>query len=76
MYNLYNCCEFIFQDEILAADICTPAFETECMAETITVKKIIEVDFCFNINKTVCSVTQEKVSIFLCPATTVLPPHT
>jgi hypothetical protein len=31
------------------------------MVETIMTKKIIEVDFCFALNKTVCSVSQGPV---------------
>ncbi len=50
----------------MAADICTPAFETECLMETIVTKKIVEVDFCFTINKTVCSVTEETIDNEVC----------
>ena len=50
----------------MAADICTPAFETECMIETILTKKIVEVDFCFTFNKTVCSITTESIDNEIC----------
>ena len=50
----------------MAADICTPAFETECMIETILTKKIVEVDFCFTFNKTVCSITTESIDNEVC----------
>ena len=34
--------------------------------ETIVTKKIVEVDFCFTINKTVCSVTEETIDNEVC----------
>jgi len=42
------------------------AFETECEKQTVIIKKVIQVDYCFTINKTVCSVSEELVNNEIC----------
>lgn len=41
-------------------------FETECFSETVTTKRVVEVDHCVTLNITNCKVTEEPVSSEVC----------
>lgn len=54
------------KDEVIHAEICTPSFQTQCTEETITVKKIISRDYCFDLATTVCDTTEETIDNDVC----------
>merc|ERR1712088_606862 len=43
------------QDVVEAAEVCTPAFETVCAPVELPIKKIIDVEQCYDVTRTVCS---------------------
>ena len=53
-------------DEILRAEICTPSFQTECVTENISIKKIITRPYCFNLAKTECEDSEETIENEIC----------
>jgi hypothetical protein len=54
------------KDKVLRAEICTPSFKTECTQESITVKKITEKEYCFQVAKTVCTESEETIDNEIC----------
>lgn len=54
------------KDEVIHAEICTPSFQTQCTEETITVKKIISKDYCFDLATTVCETKEESIENDIC----------
>merc|ERR1712203_281477 len=43
------------QDVVEAAEVCTPAFETVCAPVELPINKIIDVEQCYDVTRTVCS---------------------
>merc|ERR1711994_28 len=54
------------QDVVEAAEVCTPAFETVCAPVELPIKKIIDVEQCYDVTRTVCSESIEVVENEIC----------
>ena len=53
-------------DEVLRAEICTPSFQTECVTENISIKKIVTRPYCFEFAKTECEESEETIDNEIC----------
>merc|ERR1712048_1472794 len=54
------------QDVVEAAEVCPPAFETVCAPVELPIKKIIDVEQCYDVTRTVCSESIEVVENEIC----------
>merc|ERR1711971_340791 len=54
------------RDVVEAAEVCTPAFETVCAPVELPIKKIIDVEQCYDVTRTVCSESIEVVENEIC----------
>merc|ERR1719490_439088 len=48
-------------DVVESAEVCTPAFETVCETIEVPTKKIIDVEQCYPVTRTVCSESVEVI---------------
>merc|ERR1712072_1244612 len=53
-------------DVVVSAEVCTPAFETVCEAIEVPTKKIIDVEQCYPVTRTVCSESVEVIDNEIC----------
>merc|ERR1712203_904752 len=54
------------QDVVEAAEVCTPAFETVCADVELPIKKIIDVEQCYPVTRTVCTESIEVIPNEIC----------
>merc|ERR1712106_1288450 len=59
----YNCSVV---DVVESAEVCTPAFETVCENIEVPVKRIIDVEQCYPVTRTVCSESVEVIPNEIC----------
>ena len=59
----YNCSVV---DVVETAEVCTPAFETVCESIEVPVKRIIDVEQCYPVTRTVCSESVEVIPNEIC----------
>merc|ERR1712025_632931 len=59
----YNCSVV---DVVETAEVCTPAFETVCENIDVPVKRIIDVEQCYPVTRTVCSESVEVIPNEIC----------
>ena len=69
--NPYNNYEYPKQncsvhDVVVTAEVCVPAFETSCEEVASPIKRVVEKDQCYNVVKTICSVSIEDVDNDIC----------
>merc|ERR1712106_973397 len=57
------------EDTVVQTQVCTPAFQTSCTKEDLTVKVIVEKDQCETISKTICTESSETVDQTICTYT-------
>merc|ERR1719288_755828 len=48
-------------DVVETAEVCTPAFETVCADVELPIKKIIDVEQCYTVTRTVCTESIEVI---------------
>merc|ERR1719288_368596 len=48
-------------DVVKTAEVCTPAFETVCADVELPIKKIIDVEQCYTVTRTVCTESIEVI---------------
>ena len=53
-------------DVVESAEVCTPAFETVCETIEVPTKKIIDVEQCYPVTRTVCSESVEVIDNEIC----------
>merc|ERR1711935_1163219 len=53
-------------DVVESAEVCTPAFETVCETIEVATKKIIDVEQCYPVTRTVCSESVEVIDNEIC----------
>merc|ERR1712088_940600 len=59
----HNC---TVRDVTEVADVCTPAFKTTCADVELAIKKIVDVEFCYDVTRTVCTETIEEIPNEVC----------
>lgn len=53
-------------DEVVKAEVCTPALETKCSSVDLAVKVIVDKEQCQDITRTVCSAKDETIENKIC----------
>merc|ERR1712055_963709 len=53
-------------DVVEPAEVCTPAFETVCETIEVPVKRIIDMEQCYPVTRTVCSESVEVIDNEIC----------
>lgn len=48
------------------AEVCTPAFETVCENVDLAIKRIVDVEFCYTVTRTVCTESIEEIDNEVC----------
>ncbi|XP_040574452.1 uncharacterized protein [Lepeophtheirus salmonis] len=59
----HNC---TVQDATEVADICTPAFETSCQNVDLSIKTIVDTEYCYTSTRTVCIESIEEIPNEIC----------
>jgi len=54
---------------VVTAEVCVPAFETVCNEVTTNIKRVVEKEQCYEVGKSVCSVSIEDVDNEICTYT-------
>merc|ERR1712147_120302 len=53
-------------DVVESAEVCTPAFATECADVELPIKKIIDVEMCYPVTATVCTESTQVIDNEIC----------
>ena len=62
-YPKHNCS---VHDVVVTAEVCVPAFETVCDEVMANIKRVVDKEQCYNVGRSVCSVSIEDVDNEIC----------